>query len=78
MTNKLNIAVFPVAGYGTRFLPITKAMPKELLPVLDKPLIQHAVEEAVAAGIETLIFVGRNIEYFKIFIYSENKFLVHV
>jgi len=61
MTNKLNIAVFPVAGYGTRFLPITKAMPKELLPVLDKPLIQHAVEEAVAAGIETLIFVtGRN------------------
>ena len=62
MTNKLNIAVFPVAGYGTRFLPITKAMPKELLPVLDKPLIQHAVEEAVAAGIETLIFVtGRGL-----------------
>ena len=61
MTNDVKIAVFPVAGYGTRFLPITKAMPKELLPVLDKPLIQHAVEEAVAAGIETLVFVtGRN------------------
>ncbi len=58
---KLTKAVFPVAGYGTRFLPVTKAMPKELLPVVDKPLIQYAVEEAVAAGLETLIFVtGRN------------------
>ena len=54
-------AVFPVAGFGTRFLPATKAMPKELLPVVDKPLIQYAVEEAIAAGIDTLIFVtGRN------------------
>ena len=54
-------AVFPVAGFGTRFLPATKAMPKELLPIIDKPLIQYAVEEAIAAGINTLIFVtGRN------------------
>lgn len=58
---KLRKAVFPVAGFGTRFLPATKAMPKELLPVVDKPLIQYAAEEAVAAGIDTLIFVtGRN------------------
>lgn len=54
-------AVFPVAGLGTRFLPATKVMPKELLPVVDKPLIQYAVEEALAAGITELIFVtGRN------------------
>jgi len=54
-------AVFPVAGSGTRFLPATKAMPKEMLPVVDKPLIQYAVEEAAAAGIEMMIFVtGRN------------------
>ena len=58
---KLRKAVFPVAGFGTRFLPATKAMPKELLPIVDKPLIQHAAEEAIAAGIDTLIFVtGRN------------------
>ncbi|MBU1139283.1 MAG: UTP--glucose-1-phosphate uridylyltransferase GalU, partial [Proteobacteria bacterium] len=50
-------AVFPVAGLGTRFLPATKAMPKEMLPVVDKPLIQYAVEEALASGIEHLIFV---------------------
>lgn len=50
-------AVFPVAGLGTRFLPATKAVPKELLPIVDKPLIQYAVEEAIAAGIDTLIFV---------------------
>ncbi|MCS6945515.1 MAG: UTP--glucose-1-phosphate uridylyltransferase GalU [Sutterellaceae bacterium] len=50
-------AVFPVAGLGTRFLPATKAMPKEMLPVVDKPLIQYAVEEAAAAGIEQMIFV---------------------
>jgi len=50
-------AVFPVAGLGTRFLPATKAMPKEMLPVVDKPLIQYAVEEAVAAGIKEIIFV---------------------
>ena len=58
---KLKKAVFPVAGFGTRFLPATKAMPKELLPIVDKPLIQYAAEEAIAAGIDTLIFVtGRN------------------
>ena len=58
---KIRKAVFPVAGFGTRFLPATKAMPKELLPIIDKPLIQYAVEEAIAAGIDTLIFVtGRN------------------
>ncbi|MDC3067721.1 UTP--glucose-1-phosphate uridylyltransferase GalU [Paracoccaceae bacterium] len=58
---KITKAVFPVAGLGTRFLPATKAMPKELLPILDKPLIQYAAEEAIAAGIQTLIFVtGRN------------------
>ena len=54
-------AVFPVAGRGTRFLPATKASPKEMLPIVDKPLIQHAVEEAAAAGIRQMIFVtGRN------------------
>jgi UTP--glucose-1-phosphate uridylyltransferase len=54
-------AVFPVAGLGTRFLPATKAQPKEMLPVVDKPLIQYAVEEAVAAGIREMVFVtGRN------------------
>ena len=59
--HKIRKAVFPVAGFGTRFLPATKAMPKELMPVVDKPLIQYAVEEAVAAGIDTLIFVtGRH------------------
>ena len=50
-------AVFPVAGLGTRFLPATKASPKEMLPIVDKPLIQYAVEEAVAAGVKELIFV---------------------
>lgn len=50
-------AIFPVAGLGTRFLPVTKASPKEMLPIVDKPLIQYAVEEAIAAGIEELIFV---------------------
>ena len=54
-------AVFPVAGLGTRFLPATKAMPKEMLPIVDKPLIQYAVEEAIAAGITELIFItGRH------------------
>ena len=58
---QLRKAVFPVAGFGTRFLPATKAMPKELLPIVDKPLIQYAAEEAITAGIDTLIFVtGRN------------------
>lgn len=61
MSNKVTKAVFPVAGMGTRFLPATKANPKEMLPIVDKPLIQFAAEEAVAAGIKELIFVtGRN------------------
>lgn len=61
MTQRVRKAVFPVAGFGTRFLPATKAMPKELLPIVDKPLIQYAVEEAIAAGVDTLIFVtGRH------------------
>jgi UTP--glucose-1-phosphate uridylyltransferase len=57
--NKMKVrkAVFPVAGLGTRFLPATKAMPKEMLPVVDKPLIQYAVEEALASGIEQIVFV---------------------
>jgi UTP--glucose-1-phosphate uridylyltransferase len=58
---KITKAVFPVAGLGTRFLPVTKASPKEMLPVVDKPLIQYAVEEAAAAGITDMIFItGRN------------------
>ena len=57
MPQKVRTAVFPVGGLGTRFLPATKAMPKEMLPVVDKPLIQYAVEEARAAGIERFIFV---------------------
>ena len=59
--NKINTAVFPVAGLGTRFLPATKANPKEMLPIVDKPLIQYAVEEAYEAGIRHMVFVtGRN------------------
>lgn len=54
---KVRKAVFPVAGLGTRFLPATKAMPKEMLPLVDKPIIQYAVEEALASGIEEIIFV---------------------
>ncbi len=54
---KIRKAIFPVGGLGTRFLPATKAMPKEMLPIVDKPLIQYAVEEAMAAGIEQFIFV---------------------
>lgn len=54
---KIRKAVFPVAGLGTRFLPATKASPKEMLPIVDKPLIQYAAEEVIAAGIEQLIFV---------------------
>ena len=58
---RITKAVFPVAGLGTRFLPATKAMPKELLPIIDKPIVQYAVEEAVAAGITDLVFItGRN------------------
>ena len=58
---KITKAVFPVAGMGSRFLPATKASPKEMMPVVDKPLIQYAVEEAVAAGITDMVFItGRN------------------
>src|SRR3979490_1053438 len=58
---KVTKALFPVAGLGTRFLPATKASPKEMLPIVDKPLIQYAVEEAVAAGITELVFItGRH------------------
>ena len=61
MSTSISTAVFPVAGLGSRFLPATKATPKEMLPVVDKPLIQYAVEEAVEAGITKMIFVtGRN------------------
>ncbi|MBY4898236.1 UTP--glucose-1-phosphate uridylyltransferase GalU [Cupriavidus sp. AU9028] len=61
METRVTKAVFPVAGLGTRFLPATKASPKEMLPVVDKPLIQYAVEEAMAAGISEMIFVtGRS------------------
>ena len=54
---KISKALFPVAGIGTRFLPATKATPEEMLPIVDKPLIQFAVEEAIAAGISEMIFV---------------------
>ena len=58
---KVTKAVFPVAGMGSRFLPATKASPKEMMPVVDKPLIQYAVEEAIAAGITDMVFItGRN------------------
>ena len=57
MNFKIQSTVFPVAGLGTRFLPATKASPKEMLPIVNKPLIQYAVEEALSAGAERLIFV---------------------
>src|SRR5215212_230992 len=63
MPQKIRKAVFPAAGLGTRFLPATKASPKEMLPLVDKPLIQYVVEEAVASGIESVIIVtgrGKN------------------
>src|ERR1700752_4697712 len=61
IVDKITKAVFPVAGMGSRFLPATKAQPKEMLPIVDKPLIQYAVEEAVAAGITEMLFItGRN------------------
>jgi len=55
--NRIRTAVFPVAGRGTRFLPATKASPKEMLPIVDKPLIQYAAEEALAAGVDKLVFI---------------------
>jgi UTP--glucose-1-phosphate uridylyltransferase len=61
MTNKIRKAIFPAAGMGTRFLPATKASPKEMLPLVDKPLIQYVVEEAVASGVESVLIVtGRD------------------
>lgn len=57
MSQRIRKAVFPVAGLGTRFLPATKTVPKEMLPIIDKPLIQYAVDEAIQAGCDTLIFV---------------------
>ena len=56
-TKRIRKAVFPVAGLGTRFLPATKTVPKEMLPIVDKPLIQYAVDEAIEAGCDTLVFV---------------------
>lgn len=81
MRETIDLAVFPVAGFGTRFLPATKASPKEMLPIVDKPLIQYAVEEAYAAGIRTMIFVtGRNkwsiTEHFDIAYELENELRV--
>ena len=61
MGNVVKKAVFPVGGMGTRFLPATKALPKEMLPIVDKPLIQYAVEEAISAGIEEFIFVNSHL-----------------
>src|SRR3982750_2644534 len=57
MTSKVRKAVFPAAGLGTRFLPATKAMPKEMLPLVDKPLIQYGVEEAIHSGVQNIIIV---------------------
>jgi UTP--glucose-1-phosphate uridylyltransferase len=57
MKNPVKAVVFPVAGRGTRFLPVTKASPKEMLPIVDKPLIQYAVDEALSAGADTLVFI---------------------
>jgi len=82
---KISKAVFPVAGLGTRFLPATKAIPKEMLPIIDKPLIEYAVEEAVMAGIEEIIFITshtkssienhfeKNLELEEKLLKSENK-----
>src|SRR5277367_6460160 len=57
MSHPVKVVVFPVAGRGTRFLPVTKASPKEMLPIVDKPLIQYAVDEALSAGADTLVFI---------------------
>ena len=60
---KIKKAVLPVAGFGTRFLPATKAIPKEMLPIIDKPLVQYAVEEAIAVGIEEIIFITSPLKF---------------
>jgi UTP-glucose-1-phosphate uridylyltransferase len=65
MPQAVRKAVFPAAGLGTRFLPATKASPKEMLPLVDKPLIQYVVEEAVASGIESIIIVTGWVTYLK-------------
>ncbi|MDQ2941547.1 MAG: sugar phosphate nucleotidyltransferase, partial [Chloroflexota bacterium] len=57
MTARVRKAVLPAAGFGTRFLPATKAIPKEMIPLVDRPIIQYAVEEAVASGIEQIVIV---------------------
>lgn len=57
MSKRIRKAVFPVAGLGTRFLPATKTVPKEMLPIIDRPLIQYAVDEAIEAGCDTLVFI---------------------
>ena len=61
--NKIKKAVLPVAGLGTRFLPASKATPKEMLPIIDKPLVQYAVEEAIEIGIEEIIFITSPSKY---------------
>ena len=61
--NKIKKAVLPVAGLGTRFLPASKAIPKEMLPIIDKPLVQYAVEEAIEIGIEEIIFITSPSKY---------------
>ena len=58
MTGRIRTAVFPVAGLGTRFLPATKTVPKEMLPIVDKPVIQYIVEGAVASGIEEVVLIS--------------------
>ncbi len=63
MTSQIRKAVFPVAGLGTRFLPATKSTPKEMLPIVDKPLIQYAAEEAVSAGADTLVFITSRMKH---------------
>ena len=69
-------AIFPMAGLGTRFLPATKAMPKELLPIVDKPLIQYAIEEAINAGCKDLIFiVGKNERAIKEYFYEDHQLI---
>ena len=65
---RIRKAVFPVAGLGTRFLPATKTVPKEMLPIVDRPLIQYAVDEAIAAGCDTLIFITKDSEAARAFV----------
>ena len=66
-------AVFPVAGFGTRFLPATKATPKEMLPIVDKPIVQYAVEEAYEAGIREFIFITHHAKRAKEDHFDQNK-----